>query len=161
MPRLRLAPVLPLLGSTLALMFVLGGAQAALYQLTTPRPRTEADRQFVQCSTALALLRQERDQEALALLKGDSHAPMPLTQDSSLNNELTPGTQVLQLGLKLVKAAREADAQGQPVAARAYLAQCSNLEHRIRVTPQPSGTPVEIARTMKNVVRRAEIALNR
>lgn len=155
----RIAQWLPLTGSTLALLIVLGGAQAALFRLAGSPPKTEPDRQYLQCSTALALMHQDRAEEALNLLKRAAHSPMTLPQETGIGNELTPATQLLLLTKKLIDAAEQAKAQGKSEQASAYLEQCRVLERRIRSTPQPSGSAVKITESMQKAVRRAEVAL--
>ena len=157
----RIAPWLPLLGSTLALLFVLGGAKAGLDHMTTPQTKTDADQEFVHCSTALVLLQQNRTKEALDLLKSHANSPMPLPIESELSTEVTPSTQLLLLSKGLIQAAEAAKAKGQSKEAHAYLEQCHTLARRIGSTPQPQGSnPAAITKAMDSAVQHAEVALN-
>lgn len=155
----RIAPWLPLLGSTLTLIFVLGGAKAGLDNITTSPSKTEADQEFVHCSTALVLIQQNRTKEALVLLKSHANAPMPLPVESELSAEVTPSTQLLLLSKGLIQAAEAAKAQGQFKEARAYLEQCHTLTRRIGSTPQPQGSnPTAITKAITIAIERADMA---
>ena len=154
----RIAHLLPLVGSTLALMFVLGGARAALNHLTAPKPKTTADHEFLHCSTALTLIQQNRIAEALTLLKSHAKAPMPLPGDSTMSTEISPGTQIIMLSQNLIKAAEQATRMGEVARAHIYLDQCRTLEQRIRSTPQPEEA-AHVAQAIEKLTQRAEVAL--
>jgi hypothetical protein len=152
----RIAPWLPLLGSTVVLIFVLGSAKAGLDNITTSPNKMEADQEFVHCSTALVLIQQNRAKEALNLLKSHANAPMPLPIESECSSELTPSAQLLLLSKGLIQAAEAAKVKGQSKEAHAYVEQCRTLACRIRNTPQPQeSNPSAIAKAITIAIERA------
>jgi hypothetical protein len=156
----QVAPWLPLLGSTVVLIFVLGSAKAGLDNITTSPNKTEADQEFVHCSTALVLIQQNRTKEALELLKSHANAPMPLPIESELSTEVTPSMQLLLLSKGLIHAAETAKAKGQPKEARAYLEQCYTLARRIGSTSQPQDSnSLAITKAITMAIDRADVAL--
>lgn len=160
----RVALWLPLVGSTLILMFALRGESAVFPSTRKAAPRSEGDRLFIQCSTARTLLLQNRGKEALTLLRSHANLPLSLTFETSLSNEVTPGTRVIQLSTDLIKEAEQAQAHGQLASARAYLAECRTLSHRVRcATPsndeQEETMHLKVASTIDQMTARAEALL--
>ncbi len=144
--------------SPLALVLILGGARATLSGIGKNKIKTEADHQFLHCSTALVLFQQNRDDEALALLKRHAHTPIPLTTDSSLSNELSPGSQVILLNRTLIHEAENAAQRGDKVRAHVYMEQCRALNRRILAIPQTE-SGLRIARAMEKLTERTEVTL--
>jgi hypothetical protein len=154
----QLLALRPELASALAVLLLLGGVQAARSRQGPTRIRTDADRQFIQCGTALALLHQDRGSDAVALLKSHSHTPLPLPQETTLSSELAPGTQVLQLSQNLTRAAQIARERGHPSEAHAYLEQCRALSRRIRTGADDELT-LQVAQSVDSMTKRTKETL--
>lgn len=151
-------PQQALLASPLALLLLLGGTQAARQRFEVSRPQIEADRQYIQCTTALTLLHQNRGQEALDLLNRQAHAPLVLKVDSTTSKELTPSMQVLMLCKDLITASQKELAQGQTVPAQAYVNQCRILSHRIRTTSNEEMAQ-HLAQTVDQMTTKAMVSM--
>jgi hypothetical protein len=160
----RVALWLPLVGSTLILMFALRGESAVFPSRHKAAPRSEGDKLFIQCSTARTLLLQNRGKEALILLKSHASLPLSLALETPLSNDVTPGTRIIQLGKDLIKEAEKAQARGQLATTRAYLAECRTLSYRVRcATPSTNEHDEEmhfkVAYAINQMTTRAEALL--
>jgi hypothetical protein len=150
---------LPVVGSTLLLFMALRGAQAGFAPSARHTPRTPVDKQFIQCSTVLMLLQQDRGDAALKLLRSQAHLPLLITKETPLSSEISPATQVIMLCQDLIKAAEQAKAHGQLSQVKAYLGQCHTLSRRIEVTDSESSLARQVATAIDRMTNRAETLL--
>ena len=159
----RIASPLPLACGTLALLLLMGSAQAALFRFANqpPKPQNAEERQVLHCGDAVKLFDQGRTQEAVLLLKEQASEPMPITRDTAISVNFAPGAQVLRLAQQMCHAAKNASAVGQASRARVYLAQCHVLGARIRSTVQSDPQhSLKVATLVERAALRTEAALD-
>jgi hypothetical protein len=152
---LRVTLLLPLIGSILLLFCALRGAQAG-FSRASSAPRSEEDQLFIQRSTALALIQQDRPHDALTILENQSARPLVLVKESPLSPDRSPSTQVIVLSKEFVRLASETRKAGNTQAAQAYLLQCHILSKRIRASQSQDPMAQKVASAIEQMANRAE-----
>lgn len=120
---------------------------------STLRPRTALEQQIIETNTVLMLLQQNRDTEALERLKTQRTLPLQIVRDSSISPDVTPATQVIQLGISLVRKAALAR-QAAPHEASIYLDQCQILSQRVRRSGQSDELTCKTAQVLAQLAQR-------